>query len=65
MTLYNPRHTNTTQLLNNEINLKIVSEHLGHADIQLTANVYIGVLDSSKIKIASVTEDILSGKNTK
>ena len=65
MTLYNLRHTNTTQPLNNEIDLKIVSEHLGHADIQLAANVYISVLDSSKIKLASISEDILSGKNTK
>lgn len=63
VTLHKLRHTNATLLLNNGIDLKIVSEHLGHADIQITAGVYTGVLDSTKIRTAKVMGDILSGKN--
>lgn len=62
VTLHKLRHTNATLLLNNGIDLKIVSEHLGHADIQITARVYTSVLDSSKIRTAKVMGDILSGK---
>lgn len=46
-------------LLNNGIDLKIVSDHLGHADIQITAGTYTAVLDSSK-KTAELMEQILT-----
>ncbi len=36
-------------LLNNGIDLKIVSEHLGHANIEVTAGTYTAVLDISRI----------------
>ncbi|MBP3568496.1 MAG: hypothetical protein J6K04_04950 [Lachnospiraceae bacterium] len=49
-------------MLNNGIDLKIVSEHLGHADIAITAGTYTAVLDSSRMKTASVMEQILSNQ---
>ena len=60
MTLHKLRHTNATLLLNNGIDLKIVSEHLGHADIAITAGTYTAVLDSSRIKTANLMEQILT-----
>ncbi|MEE1009025.1 MAG: site-specific integrase [Agathobacter sp.] len=60
LTLHKLRHTNATLLLNNGIDLKIVSEHLGHADIHITANTYTAVLDSSRIKTANLMEQLLA-----
>lgn len=54
LTLHQLRHCNATLLLNSGIDLKIVSEHLGHSDIRVTANVYADVLKSSKIKTANL-----------
>lgn len=48
--------SNTPLLLNNGSDLKIVSEHLGHADIQITASTYTVVLDSSRRKTAELME---------
>lgn len=65
MTPHCLRHTNATLLLNQGVDLKIVSEHLGHTSIRVTADVYTAVLKNSQKKateviettIASVTED--------
>ncbi len=59
MTLHKLRHTNATLLLNNGLDLKILSEHLGHACIDVTAGTYTAVLDVSRIKTAELMEDIL------
>lgn len=37
MTLHQLRHCNATMLLNSGIDLKVVSEHLGHCDVNITA----------------------------
>jgi len=36
------------------VDLKVVSEHLGHGDIGVTANVYADVLRSTKAKVANL-----------
>ena len=54
LTLHQLRHCNATLLLNSGVDLKIVSEHLGHCDIGVTANVYADVLKSSKAKTANL-----------
>ena len=59
LTLHKLRHTNATLLLNNGVDLKILSEHLGHANIQITADTYTAVLDSSRKKTADIMEQIL------
>lgn len=56
MTLHCLRHTNATLLLNSGVDLKIVSEHLGHSDVGTTANIYTDVLDSSRKKTAEIIE---------
>lgn len=47
-------------ILNNGVDLKIVSEHLGHADIQITAGTYTAVLNSPRMKTANLMEQILT-----
>lgn len=59
MTLHKLRHTNATLLVNNGIDLKIVSEHLGHSDISVTADIYAAVLDNSRLQTAEKMEQIL------
>ena len=54
ITLHSLRHCNATLLINSGIDLKIVSELLGHSDISTTANVYADVLESSKAKVADL-----------
>jgi len=54
MTLHQLRHCNATLLLNSGVDLKIVSEHLGHCDIGVTANIYADVLMKNKIKTANL-----------
>lgn len=54
LTLHQLRHCNATLLLNSGVDLKIVSEHLGHCDIGVTANIYTDVLKSTKRKVADL-----------
>lgn len=60
MTLHKLRHTNATLLVNNGVDLKIVSEHLGHSDINVTADIYTAVLDNSRLQTAEKMEQILA-----
>ncbi len=64
-TLHKLRHTNATLLLNSGVDIKIVSEHLGHSDISITANTYTAVLDNSRANTSYIIEEILSHTNTK
>ena len=54
LTLHMLRHCNATLLLNSGVDLKIVSEHLGHRDINVTADIYADVLKSTKSKVAEL-----------
>lgn len=56
------RHTNATLLLNEGIDLKIVSEHLGHSQINVTANVYTAVLDDTRKAVADKIGAVLDEK---
>ncbi len=64
MTLHMLRHTNATLLIDSGLDLKIVSSHLGHSDIGITANTYVAVTNNSKIRTANIMDKILS-ENTK
>ncbi|MGN0612283.1 MAG: site-specific integrase [Porcipelethomonas sp.] len=65
LTLHQLRHCNATLLLNSGVDLKIVSEHLGHSDISVTANIYADVLKSTKAKVADLITLKLDGDSTK
>ena len=60
MTLHCLRHCNATLLLNQGVDLKIVSDHLGHSNIGTTANIYADVLESSRRKTAELVESALT-----
>ena len=52
------RHSCASLLLNNGFTLKDVQEYMGHADIQMTANIY-GHLDMQRNR-ASLTQKMAS-----
>ena len=56
MTLHCLRHSNATLLLNSGVDIKIVSEHLGHSDVGTTANIYTDVLENTRRKTAEIIE---------
>lgn len=60
MTLHKLRHCNATLLLNSGVELKVISEHLGHCDIGVTANIYADVLKKQKIKVVKIIDMKLS-----
>lgn len=59
VSLHSLRHCNATLLINAGVPLKIVSEHLGHCDIGVTANIYAHILESSKAKAAEALDNAL------
>lgn len=56
LTLHKLRHCNATMLLNMGVDLKIISDHLGHCDINVTANIYADVLNAKKKVVADSIE---------
>ncbi len=59
MTLHKLRHTNATLLLNNGVDIKIISEHLGHSSIGVTANIYADVTEATKKKTAELLGNLI------
>lgn len=48
LSVHSLRHTYGSILLNNGVDIKVVSQLLGHSDISTTYNVYIGILEKDK-----------------
>ncbi len=46
------RHTWATRAMESKVDIKVVSEMLGHSDVTTTMNIYQDVLDNQKIKAA-------------
>lgn len=64
MTLHKLRHCNTTMLLNADVELKAISDHLGHCDINVTADIYADVLWRLKRNVANAIEQSLTSNNS-
>lgn len=56
MTLHKLRHCNATLLLKSGVDLKVVSEHLGHCDVNVTADIYADVLRKTKARTVEQIE---------
>ena len=56
------RHTCATLLLLENVNVKVVSERLGHASVQLTLDTYSHVLPTLQQKAADSMDGILTRK---
>jgi integrase len=55
------RHTCATLLLREGVNVKVVSEMLGHASITITLNIYAHVLPDMQDSAANAMEAALGG----
>lgn len=60
LTLHMLRHCNATMLLNMGVDLKVISDHLGHCDISVTADIYADVLSSTRKVLADSIEKKLT-----
>ena len=58
VTLHQRRHTVATQALNAGIPITVVSKWLGHANISVTYNTYIHVLESAEAAAVELLEAI-------
>jgi len=53
------RHTSATLLINQGVHAKIISERLGHADIQTTMNIYGHFLRQADEKATQKLDEVL------
>jgi integrase len=53
------RHTCATLLLSKDVNLKVVSEMLGHSSISVTLDIYSHLLPDMQEKAAAALEEAL------
>lgn len=63
VTLYATRHTHATGLLLAGVNLKVVSERLGHSSIQITADTYTHVLPSMDAQAATIVGQLFTPRS--
>lgn len=62
---HNLRHTFATRLCESGINLKVIQDVLGHADVKTTMNIYVDVTKEMKKKeIASFGSFMASAEST-
>lgn len=52
------RHTSASLMISKGVNIKAVSERLGHSSINITSDIYAHTFESDKIKCANVFDEI-------
>ena len=57
-TMHTLRHTYATRCFENEVEIKAISEQLGHKDVKTTYNIYVHLLEDTKIKEIEKLEKI-------
>jgi integrase len=63
MRFHDLRHTAATLLLIRGVNVKVVSEMLGHADISITLRIYSHVIPNMQQVAADVMDNMFALKN--
>lgn len=58
------RHTHATWLLSNGVNVKVVSERLGHSTIRITLDIYAHVIKTMQITAVEKLDNIYFGKDS-
>jgi integrase len=58
--LHDLRHTYATQLLDQNVDLKSISQSLGHTSIKTTADIYIGKNNAAASRTAAAMENLVS-----
>lgn len=53
------RHTHATLLLENGVNIKVISKRLGHLTVEFTLKTYAHVIESMEESAASKWEEIM------
>lgn len=61
ITIHGLRHTNASLMVNNGVDIKAVSSHLGHCNIAVTGDIYSHIFDEYEAKIANAIEQDLIG----
>ncbi|WP_305455495.1 site-specific integrase [Bacillus mycoides] len=61
--IHDLRHTHATVLIQQNINVKLISERLGHTDIGTTLNTYSHVLPSMQKSVAERLNELFSGSD--
>lgn len=61
--IHDLRHFFASLLLAQGVELKVVSELLGHSDIRITGDIYAHVLSSRKKQTIDLRDKILTGTN--
>ncbi len=56
--LHTLRHTFATKLFRNGVDVKVISELLGHSDIRVTYDIYTHVINEQKKKAVSVLDNL-------
>ena len=58
--IHDLRHANASLLINAGVPVKVISEHLGHANTLTTENIYAHVFSETRAKAASAISRVLS-----
>jgi integrase len=64
ITFHDLRHTLATLLINKGVHAKVISNILGHSNIQTTMNIYGHVLKEAEMNVASGIDDMLAADAT-
>ena len=61
LTLHELRHSFGSMLILSDVNIKVVSEMLGHSSITITADTYMHVIDQKKKEAIKSLDTVISG----
>lgn len=57
--MHSLRHTFASRLFAKGVDVKVVSEILGHSDVQITYNIYIHIISEQKKQAIEIIDNVL------